>query len=79
MSDKVHSIVAKVFSIPISDISDESGPETIESWDSMNMYVLIDEIETEFNVKFNLDEILEIKSVGNIKTLLTKHRCELND
>ena len=79
MSNKLYQVIGHVFDVEVSKISDESNPETIESWDSMNMYVLIDEIETEFNIKFDLDEILEIKSVGNIKTLLTKHGCELND
>ena len=57
MSDKVHSIVAKVSSIPISDISDESGPETIESWDSFNGLVLVDDLENHFNIKFSISEI----------------------
>tara|TARA_B100001540_G_C15566673_1_gene532952 strand:+ start:42 stop:281 length:240 start_codon:yes stop_codon:yes gene_type:complete len=79
MSNKLYRIIGTVFDIDISTISDESNPETIDSWDSMNMYVLIDEIETEFNIKFKIDEILEIKSVENIKNLLIKYECELND
>ena len=43
------------------------------------MYVLIDEIETEFSVKFSLDEILEIKNVSDFKNLLIKSGCNLND
>ena len=79
MSNKLYRVIGHVFDVDILTISDESNPRTIESWDSMNMYVLIDEIETEFNIKFGLDEILGIKSVGNIKNLLTKYGCELND
>jgi len=29
MSENIYKIVAKVFSVPISEINDESGPETI--------------------------------------------------
>ena len=58
MSDKVHSIVAKVFSIPISDITDESGPETIESWDSFNGLILVDELEKNFDIKFSIIIVL---------------------
>ena len=60
MSNKLYKIIAKVLDVDVSEINDQSRPETIDSWDSMNMYVLIDEIETEFSVKFSLDEILEI-------------------
>ena len=31
--DDVNTIVAKVFSMPESEITDESNPETIESWE----------------------------------------------
>ncbi len=30
MSEKLYNIISKVFSVPISEINDESGPETIE-------------------------------------------------
>jgi len=73
MTDKLYEIVARVFDVPISQITDESGQEDIESWDSFNVYVLLDEIESAFNVKFNLDETLEIKKVKDFKKLLQKH------
>lgn len=41
--------------------------------DSFNAYVLLDEIENTFNVKFNLNETLDIKNVGDFKKLLKKH------
>ena len=78
MSDKVHSIVAKVFSIPISDISDESGPETIESWDSFNGLVLVDDLENHFNIKFSISEITDVKTVADIKRHLKTHNVVLN-
>jgi acyl carrier protein len=73
MTDKLYEIIARVFAIPISQITDESGQEDIESWDSFNVYVLLDEIESAFNVKFNLDETLEIQKVKDFKKLLQKH------
>ena len=79
MSDKVHSIVSKVFSIPISDITDESGPETIESWDSFNGLVLVDDLENHFNIKFSISEITDVKTVADIKRHLKTHNVILND
>ena len=79
MSEKLYNIISKIFSVPITEINYESNPETIESWDSLNLYMLIDDIETEFNVKFTLEEILEIKNVGDFKKLLVNHGCELNE
>ena len=51
-------IVSTVMNIPIEKISDSSGPDSIPDWDSFNMFVLLDEIEKEFDVKFSLDETL---------------------
>ena len=79
MSDKVHSIVAKVFSIPISDITDESSPETIESWDSFNGLVLVDELENNFNIKFSISEITDVKTVADIKRHLKNHDVTINE
>lgn len=73
MTEKLFEIIAQTLNTPISELNDESGPETIESWDSFNLYVLLDEIETAYNVKFNLDETLEINNVGHFKKLLQKH------
>jgi len=73
MTEKLFEIVSKVLNMPVEKINDASGPETIEGWDSFNLYVLLDEIETAYNVRFELDEILEIKNVGHFKRILQKH------
>ena len=79
MSKRVYSIISKVMDIPISEINDESSPETIESWDSFNSYVLLDELETEFKTEFSIDEVVETKNVADIRKYLKKHGIELND
>ena len=79
MSKRVYSIISKVMDLPISEINDESSPETIESWDSFNSYVLLDELETEFKTEISIDEVFETKNVSDIKKYLKKHGIELND
>jgi acyl carrier protein len=73
MSEKLYRIVSKVFNVDNSKIDDETSPENLEEWDSFNFYVLLDEIENEFNIKFDLDETLEIKKVGDFKKIFQKH------
>jgi acyl carrier protein len=79
MSKRLYSIISKVMDIPISEINDESSPESIESWDSFNSYVLLDELESEFKTEFSIDEVVETKNVADIKKYLKKHGIELND
>tara|TARA_Y100001936_G_scaffold154298_1_gene150592 strand:+ start:799 stop:1035 length:237 start_codon:yes stop_codon:yes gene_type:complete len=73
MSEKLYQIISRVFNVDKSKINDETNPENLEEWDSFNFYVLLDEIENEFNIKFDLDETLEIKKIGDFKKIFQKH------
>mgnify|MGYP001186580388 CR=1 FL=1 len=73
MNEKLYQIVSKVFGVDVSKINDETNPENLEEWDSFNFYVLLDEIENEFNIKFDLDETLEIKKIGDFEKMFEKH------
>ena len=73
MIDDVNVIVSKVFSILESEVNDQSSPENIESWDSFNGLVLVDELESHFKVKFTISEITDVKNVADIKRHLKNH------
>lgn len=79
MSKKLYTLIAKVMNVPESSINDESGPESIESWSSFKGYVLLYELETEFKVKFTIDEAMDVKKVSDIKRHLGNHGIVLND
>ena len=77
MSEKLYHIISKVFNVDSNKISDDTSPENLEEWDSFNFYVLLDEIENGFDVKFNLDETLDIKKIGDFKILLEKNGVKI--
>ena len=79
MSKKLYDIISKVFFVQISEINDESSPETIESWDSFNGLILVDELESNFNIKFSVSEIIDVKNVKDIKRHLNNHGVDLNE
>jgi len=79
MSEKLYDIISKVFSVQISEINDESSPETIESWDSFNGLILVDELESNFNIKFSVSEIIDVKNVKDIKRYLNDHGVDLDE
>jgi len=79
MSKKLYDIISKVFSVQISEINDESSPETIESWDSFNGLILVDELESNFNIKFSVSEIVDVKNVKDIKRYLNNHGVDLDE
>jgi acyl carrier protein len=79
MTSEVYEIIARVFSIPVSQVTDESGPENVESWDSFNGLVLVDELESHFNIKFTISEITDVKNVFDIKRHLKNHNVDLDE
>ena len=79
MSKRLYNLVAKVMNAQSSIISDESGPESIESWTSFKGYVLLYELEAEFKVKFTIDEAMDVKKIADIKRHLRNHGVVLSD
>ena len=73
MSEKLYQIVSEVFNVELNRINENTSPENLEEWDSFNFYVLLDQIENKFDIKFDLDETLEIKKIGDFKKLFEKH------
>ena len=73
MDEKLYQIISRVFNVDASKINDETTPENLEEWDSFNFYVLLDELENEFNIKFDLDETLEIKKISDFRKIFEKH------
>lgn len=79
MTNRLYKIISEVMNVPVTQITNDSGPESIDAWDSFSLYVLLDEIEKEFNIQFSLDEILEIKNVADFKKYLEKHGVNFNE
>lgn len=70
MELKVIELLKRVFEG--SDISVESSQETVAEWDSMHQLSIAFEIESEFGVSLEPEEIALMKSVKDIVALLEK-------
>ena len=79
MSSKLYLIISKVMNVSVDSLNDESSPESISSWTSFNGYVLLYELETQFQVKFSIDEVTDVKNISDIKRYLRNHGVSLDD
>ena len=79
MSSKLYSIISKVMNVSVDTLNDESSSESISSWTSFNGYVLLYELETQFQVKFSIDEVTDVKNISDIKRHLRNHGVSLDD
>ena len=78
MSEKLYSLISKILNISEDEINDESNPQTISTWTSFNGYVMLYELEQTFDVKFSIDEAMDVKNVADIKRHLKNHGVNLD-
>ncbi|MGL4954357.1 MAG: acyl carrier protein [Cetobacterium sp.] len=71
---KLQDIFRDVFDEEELEITKETTARDIDDWDSFAQISLIVDIEKEFGVKFNLDEVTELKNVGDMLDLIEKKR-----
>jgi len=68
--DRVTEIIAKTFKLIPSEISMDLTPSDIEMWDSLSQLTLICNIEEEFDIKLEIEEMFTIFKIGDIYNLL---------
>ena len=68
--DKLLDILSKVFLLDKDKITDDLRRKDFEPWDSMNHLILVSEIENEFEIFFEDEEVVELWTVGDIKKVL---------
>ncbi len=76
---RLTSILSNVLEVDADTITEDTSPQNVESWDSFNGLVLVSELETNFNVKFTMDEVTSVKCVKDIKECLIKHGITFHD
>ncbi len=51
----------------------ETSTEDVDRWDSLQHIALVGAIETTFNIKLSMDEMMEMRTVGDIEAVLVRH------
>ncbi len=70
MEEKVLEILKNLFEL--DNVDETCSQETCEKWDSMGQLNLVVELESEFDVTLEPEEIGEMKCFGDIIRLLSK-------
>jgi acyl carrier protein len=68
--DRVYRLVASVLGVPASTLDDNTSPDTVPTWDSMQHLQLVLALEEEFDVRFEVEEIEAMQRVGVIMSVL---------
>lgn len=66
IKERLQEIFRDIFDEEDLEIREDMSAKDIEDWDSLAQINLIVAIEKEFGVKFNLDEVSQLKNIGEI-------------
>jgi len=69
--DRVAGVFAGVFLVSPDSVSISTEPNDVKKWDSLGHLNMVAALEKEFGVQFELDEVMEMSSVGKIVDILT--------
>ncbi len=68
----LNEIFRDVFDDDSLTVTETTTAADIEEWDSLANINIIVSIESEFNVKFNMDEISSMKNVGEMAKIISE-------
>ena len=67
MKERIKKTAAQVLK---ADVSDNTSQDSCAMWDSLHHLSLIIELETEFDVSFEPEEIAQMKSIDAIEKMI---------
>lgn len=70
MENKVRTIMAAVFRTDVSNITADLNQKNVDFWDSLRHLNLIVELEEQFEVTFEPEEIAEMTTFSNVISYL---------
>jgi acyl carrier protein len=72
VDQRLEKVIRKVFPIKAETINENWTSDDIPDWDSVGHLDLIMEIEREFQVKIEVEEMFEVEKLGDITRILEK-------
>jgi len=67
-------IVYEIFNVPQSEVRDDMSIKDIPEWDSMNYLLFIAKLEEVFSFSFDMDEIMNAKTLGELRVITEAHQ-----
>jgi acyl carrier protein len=66
----LEQLLADLLQIPVAEVTDELAMKDLEVWDSLKHMELIASLEEQLGIQLTFDEIVTMRSVGDIKRVL---------
>jgi len=70
VEQNLEQLLADLLQIPVAEVTDELAMKDVEAWDSLKHMELIASLEEQLGIQLSFDEIVMMRSVGDIKRVL---------
>ena len=70
MDQRIAAVFNDVFEVPPQQMSDSLSPQDVKGWDSLGHVRLVARLQDEFGLEFEVNEIMRMENVAEIKKLL---------
>ncbi len=71
--ERLNEVFREVFDDEEITVNDEKTADDIEDWDSLEHINLVNAIEEEFDMKFNMGQIVSMKNVGEMVDIILEN------
>ena len=71
--EKVMEILEEIFGLSRNKITDDIAYNSYQPWDSLKHLQMVAMIEETFDIELEMDDIIDMSTVGKIKEILTKY------
>jgi acyl carrier protein len=68
--EQVEVLLADVLQIPVASITDDLAMNDTDPWDSLRHMELVVSLEHAYGLEFSFDDIVAMRTVGDIKRVL---------
>lgn len=77
--EKFDNIFSNVFEVDKNQLGRDFNIDNVDSWDSVTQLSLVSDLEDEFDIMLDSDDILDFKSYNKAKEILTKYEINLEE
>jgi acyl carrier protein len=71
-ANRLRDCFSRTLGIPLERVTDDLAYNSLKEWDSVAHMALVVDLETEFDVMFDTDDILGMSTVTKAREILTK-------
>ena len=71
--ERIRDVFCKVLKVPESTYQKDLGVDEIPAWDSIGHLNLLQAIEKEFNIAFDIDDAIDIETIDDVEQNVEKY------